>query len=221
MGQKVNPKIFRIGTIRTWNSRWFSDKRYASKLEEDIKMRRFLEKKFKESSVDSVIIDRTAEALEINIYTARPGMIIGKGGASIEELKNHIAKDIIKDKKIKIQVNIKEVAKPGLSARIIAQSIALDLEKRIPHRKTMKKYIEQVGKAGGKGVKICCSGRLGGAEIARRETLGEGKIPLHTLRADIDYARLAAHTTYGAIGIKVWVYKGDVFNNNNENNNSK
>ena len=147
-------------------------------------------------------------------------MIIGKGGSAIEELKKHIAQDIVKDRKLKVQINIKEVAKPGLSAKIVAQSIALDLEKRIPHRKTMKKYIEQVLKAGGKGVKICCSGRLGGAEIARREMLGEGKIPLHTLRADIDYARLAAATTYGAIGIKVWIYKGDIFNNN-ENNNSK
>lgn len=212
MGQKINPRVFRLGTTRTWNSKWFSAQKYAGKLEEDIKIRRSLEKKFKEASVDSVVIDRTAEALEINIYTARPGMIIGRGGSAIEELKTQIAKNILRNPKIKIQINIKEVAKPGLSARIIAQSIALDLEKRIPHRKTMKKYIEQVIKAGGQGVKISCSGRLGGAEIARRETLGEGKIPLHTLRADIDYARLAAATTYGAIGIKVWIYKGDVFN---------
>ncbi|HRY63684.1 MAG TPA: 30S ribosomal protein S3 [Patescibacteria group bacterium] len=219
MGQKVNPKVFRLGTTKTWNSRWFSDKKYAGKLEEDVKIRRFLEKKFKESSVDSVLIDRTADTLEINIFTARPGMIIGKGGAAIDDLKKHIAKNIVTDKKIKIQINIKEVSKPGLSARIVAQNIALDLEKRIPHRKTMKKYIEQVAKAGGQGVKISCAGRLGGAEIARRETLGEGKIPLHTLRADIDYARLAAHTTYGAIGIKVWIYKGDVFNT--DENNSK
>ncbi|NMC51450.1 30S ribosomal protein S3 [Candidatus Kuenenbacteria bacterium] len=217
MGQKVNPKIFRIGTTRTWSSRWFSNKKYSAKLEEDIKIRKFLEKKFKEASVDSVVIDRTADTLEININTSRPGMIIGKGGSSIEDLKNHIAKSIIKDKKIKIQINIKEVSKPGLSARIVAQSVALDLEKRIPHRKTMKKYIEQIMKAGGKGAKISCSGRLGGAEIARRETLGEGKIPLHTFRADIDYARLAAHTTYGAIGIKVWIYKGDVFNTDENN----
>jgi small subunit ribosomal protein S3 len=217
MGQKVNPRVFRIGTTKTWNSKWYAEKNYASQLENDVKIRRFLEKKFKEASVDSVIIDRTADALEINIYTARPGMIIGKGGASIEELKSHIAKSIIKKPKTKIQINIKEVTKPNLSARIIAQSIAIDLEKRIPHRKTMKKYIEQVMKAGGQGVKVLCSGRLGGAEIARRENLGEGKIPLHTLRADIDYARLAAHTTYGAIGIKVWIYKGDVFNTDENN----
>lgn len=217
MGQKVNPRVFRIGTTKTWNSKWYSSKNYAAQLEADVKIRRFLEKKFREASVDSVIIDRTADTLEINIFSARPGMIIGKGGASIEELKNNILKNIIKNKKTKIQINIKEVAKPNLSAKIIAQSIALDLEKRIPHRKTMKKYIEQVRKAGGQGVKILCSGRLGGAEIARRENLGEGKIPLHTLRADIDYARLAAHTTYGAIGIKVWIYKGDVFNTDEHN----
>ncbi len=217
MGQKVNPRVFRIGTTRTWNSKWYSHKNYAAKLENDVKIRKFLEKKFREASVDSVLIDRTADTLEINIFTARPGMIIGKGGASIEELKNHIAKKIIRTNKAKIQINIKEVSKPNLSAKIIAQNIALDLEKRIPHRKTMKKYIEQVMKAGGQGVKITCSGRLGGAEIARRENLAEGKIPLHTLRADIDYARLAAHTTYGAIGIKVWIYKGDVFNTEENN----
>ncbi|KKS41069.1 30S ribosomal protein S3 [Candidatus Kuenenbacteria bacterium RIFCSPLOWO2_12_FULL_42_13] len=215
MGQKVNPKIFRIGITGTWNSKWFSGKNYAAKLEADVKIRKFLESKLKEASIDSVVIDRTADTLEININTARPGVIIGRGGASIEELKNHITKKIVRNKKIKIQINIKEVPKPNLSARIIAQNIALDLEKRIPHRKTMKKYIEQVMKSGGLGVKIHCSGRLGGAEIARRETLAEGKIPLHTLRADIDYARLAAHTTYGAIGIKVWIYKGDVFNTAN------
>jgi small subunit ribosomal protein S3 len=212
MGHKVNPKAFRIGTSVNWNSRWFANgKKYSSRLRDDVVIRKFIETKLKEASLDKVEIDRGADSLEINIYTGRPGVIIGKGGAGIDDLKSHIIKDIVKNKKIKIQINIKEVVKPGLSARIIAQSAAIDIEKRMPFRRVMKKYIEQVMKAGGKGVKIVVSGRLGGADIARREVLAQGKIPLHTIRADIDYARLAARTTYGAIGVKVWICKGEFF----------
>lgn len=216
MGHKVNPKIFRIKTIHAWSSKWFSQKSYITQLKQDVAIRKFLETKLREASLDKIQIDRTPDSIDINIYTARPGVIIGKGGASVDDLKTHIIKKIIKDKKIKTNINIKEVAKPNLSARIIAQNVALDLEKRMPYRRVMKKYIEQVMKAGAQGVKIICAGRLGGVEIARTETLSQGKIPLHTIRADIDYARLAARTTYGAVGVKVWIYKGEVFGKKEE-----
>lgn len=211
MGHKVNPKIFRIKNIHTWNSKWFAGRALASQLKEDVTIRRFVEKKLKEASVDRVTIDRSADSIDVTVHTARPGVIIGKGGAGIDDLKRHIAIKILKYKKIKINLNIKEVNRPNLSARIIAQNVAIDLEKRMPFRRVMKKYIESAMKAGAEGVKISVSGRLGGAEIARREKLVVGRMPLHTIRADIDYARLAAATTYGAIGVKVWVCKGEVF----------
>jgi len=224
MGHKVNPKIFRIGISKTWNSKWFSDTNYIAHLKQDISIRKYVEKKLKEASLDNVIIDRSVGKIEINIYSARPGMIIGKGGAGIESMKKYILQKILKTKKTKVDINIKEVNKPNLSARIIAQNIAIDLEKRMPYRRVMKKYIDQVIKAGGQGVKIVCGGRLGGVEIARSESLSEGKIPLHTIRADIDYSRLVANTTYGVIGVKVWIYKGEYFakkKNDNSNNNKK
>jgi small subunit ribosomal protein S3 len=216
MGHKVNPKIFRIKNIHTWNSKWFAGHSFPSQLREDVTIRRFLEKKLKEASVDRVTIDRSTDSLEITIYTARPGVVIGKGGAGIEDLKKYIAQKILKYKKVKINLNIKEISRPNLSARIIAQNVAIDLEKRMPFRRVMKKYIESSMKAGAEGIKIVVSGRLGGAEIARREKLSEGKIPLHTIRADIDYARLAAFTSFGAIGVKVWICKGEVFKPKND-----
>ncbi len=211
MGHKVNPKIFRIGISRTWNSKWFSRRHYIKHLRQDVVIRKYIETKLKEASLDQVIIDRSNEKIEINIYSARPGIIIGKGGSGIETLKKYIQTNILKNKKIKLDINIKEVAQPNLSAHIVAQNVALDLEKRMPYRRIMKKHIDQVLKAGAKGVKIICAGRLGGVEIARTEMLAEGKIPLHTIRADIDYSRLVAHTTYGVIGVKVWIYKGEYF----------
>ena len=216
MGHKVNPKIFRIGISKTWNSKWFSDTNYISHLKQDITIRKYVETKLKEASLDRVVIDRDVEKIDISIYSARPGMIIGKGGAGIEDMKKYIREKILKTKKIKVEINIKEVNKPNLSARIIAQNIAIDLEKRMPYRRVMKKYIDQVIKAGGQGVKIVCGGRLGGVEIARSESLSEGKIPLHTIRADIDYSRLTASTTYGVIGVKVWIYKGEYFEKKKE-----
>lgn len=211
MAHKVNPKIFRIKTSHSWNSKWFSVKSYIPQLKQDVAIRKYLETKLREASLDKVQIDRSADSIDVNLHTARPGVIIGKGGASVDDLKTHIIKNIVQDKKIKLNINIKEVARPNLSARIVAQNVALDLEKRMPYRRVMKKYIDSVIKDGAQGVKIICAGRLGGVEIARTETLSQGKIPLHTIRADIDYARLAARTTYGAIGIKVWIYKGEVF----------
>ena len=216
MGHKVNPKIFRIKVSKTLNSKWFRDKFYAVSLQTDVVIRKYLESKLREASLEKVIIDRTADTIEITIYTARPGVIIGRGGAGVDELKNHIIKNIIKSKKTKVNINIKEVSKPNLSANIVAINIALDLEKRMPFRRVMKKYIENIIKTGAQGVKIVVSGRLGGAEIARTEKLTAGKIPLNTIRADIDYARTAARTTYGAIGVKVWIYKGEFFGDNHE-----
>lgn len=216
MGHKVNPKIFRIKINKTWNSKWYAKAAYIPRLKQDIAIRKYLETKLRDASLDKVSIDRNADTIEIAIYTARPGVIIGKGGASIDEHKNYIIRKIIKNKKTKVSINIKEIAKPNLSARIVAQNVALDLEKRMPYRRVMKKYIDTVIKAGAQGVKIVVAGRLGGVEIARTEKLTQGKIPLHTIRADIDYARLAAQTTYGAVGVKVWIYKGEVFSNNKE-----
>ncbi|OGG87543.1 30S ribosomal protein S3 [Candidatus Kuenenbacteria bacterium RIFCSPHIGHO2_02_FULL_39_13] len=216
MGHKVNPKVFRLKVNKTWNSKWFRDRLYASSLQTDVAIRKYLEKKLREASLEKVVIDRSVDAIEITIHTARPGMIIGKGGAGTDELKNHIIKDIIKSKKTKININIKEVNDPNLSANIVALNVALDLEKRMPYRRVMKKYIENVVKAGAQGVKIVVAGRLGGVEIARTEKLLKGKIPLSTIRADIDYARTAARTTYGAVGVKVWIYKGEVFGNKSE-----
>ncbi len=220
MGHKVNPKIFRIGISKTWNSKWFAGRDYVARLQQDIAIRKYIERKFKEASLDAVIIDRDADKIEINIYTARPGVIIGRGGSGIDEMKKHIQSEILKNKRIKLEINIKEVNKPNLSARIIAQNVAIDLEKRMPYRRVMKKYIDQVMKSGAQGIKIICAGRLGGVEIARTETLSQGKIPLHTLRADIDYARLGAHTIYGVVGVKVWIYKGEYFERASDNKNT-
>ena len=217
MGQKVNPKIFRIGQTRSWNSVWFANvKNYAGYLKQDILIRKFLSVRLKEGGLDKIEIERAADSIHIAVHTSRPGVVIGKGGAGIDELRNIISRDYIKNKKTKVQIDIKEVAKPNLSANIVAQNVAAELEKRVPYRRAMKRNIEQVIKAGAEGVKVICSGRLGGVDIARRETLTEGKIPLHTIRADVDYSRLAARTTYGAIGVKVWIYRGEVFKKKEE-----
>jgi len=212
MGHKVNPKVFRIGLSENWNSRWFGrGKSYVKNLEQDTSIRRYLVKKLREAGVEKVEIERSPEVINISIFSSKPGIVIGRGGAGIEELKKNINKEFVKNKKIKININIKEVSKPQLSAKIMAINIALELEKRIPYRRAMKRNMEAIMKAGAQGVKVITSGRLGGVEIARRETLAQGKIPLHTLRADIDYAHATAWTTYGAVGVKVWIYKGDKF----------
>jgi small subunit ribosomal protein S3 len=212
MGHKVNPKIFRIGLSTNWNSKWFALGRdYNKKSEEDIKTRRFLMMKFREAGVDHIETERSRDQIRITIFSSRPGVIIGKGGAGIEDAKNYILKKILKNKKANININIKEVDKPQLSAMIMAQNIAMEIEKRTPFRRTMKRTIEGIMKAGAEGVKVVCSGRLDGAEIARREMLSQGKMPLHTLRSDVDYSRTVAQTTYGIIGIKVWIYKGEYF----------
>lgn len=211
MGQKVNPKIFRMGITQNWGSIWYADKNYAQFLEEDIKMRKFILKEFKSSLVEKVIIERSSATLTINVFAVKPGIIIGRSGAGIEEFKKKLVKKFNLEKKA-LNINIKEVERPFLSSCIVMQGVIADLEKRIPFRRAVKQAISKVERAGALGVKIIVSGRLNGVDIARRETFASGKIPLHTMRADIDYCRGIAQTTYGTIGVKVWIYKGEVFN---------
>ncbi|MBU4360767.1 30S ribosomal protein S3 [Patescibacteria group bacterium] len=213
MGHKVNPKIFRIGLSENWSSRWFKHgPLFAKQLEQDTGMRKYLTSKLRECSLESVEIERSPDNINITLHSSKPGIIIGRGGSNIEEIKKYLQQKILKNRKIKMSINIKEVNKPQLSAPIMAQNISLELEKRIPYRRVMKRNIEVIMKAGAQGVKIACAGRLGGVEIARTEKLTQGKIPLHTLRASIDYGTATAKTTYGAIGVKVWIYKGEKFN---------
>lgn len=215
MGQKVHPKIFRIGVIDTWRSKWFSDKDYAERLEQDIRIRRFIMKKLREAGIASVEIVRSGDSIEINIHTSKPGLVIGRGGTGADELKKEIKKKYF-SKKATFSVNIHEVTKPYLDAQLVCQSIIEQLEKRIPFRRVAKRSLDQIMQAGAKGAKIIVGGRLNGAEIARKEKFLQGSVPLHTLRADIDYARGAARTTYGAVGVKVWIYRGEVFSKSQE-----
>ncbi len=210
MGHKINPTSFRIKITDTWKSRWFSRNSFIPQLKEDVQIREYLEKQLKKAGLVRVDIERFNDgAITVIVKTTKPGLLIGKGGAGIEELKKKI-KDKLKIKK-ELKVNIEEVRDINLQAQVIANTIAEQLEKRVAFRKLMKQSLEQVMTAGAKGAKVAIGGRLNGADIARTEHLSLGKIPLHTLRADIDFARSTAFTTYGTIGIKVWIYKGDVF----------
>jgi small subunit ribosomal protein S3 len=222
MGQKVNPKIFRIMVTRGWDSKWFSQKNFRLFLKQDVLIRKFLKAKLKDAGVAKIEIERTAENVNIIIHSTRPGVIIGRSGVGIEELKEAIKKQVFNKAELKIpgklnlNINILEVDRPNLNSQIVLDNIIADLEKRIPFRRIMKQAISRVMRAGAKGVKVIVSGRLNGAEIARREMLTEGRLPLHTLRADIDYSRSAAQTIYGKIGVKVWIYKGEVFEKTNQ-----
>jgi small subunit ribosomal protein S3 len=212
MGQKVNPFVLRIGIIRTWHSRWFArPKDYPRLIEEDYRIRKYIKKNFRHAAIAKVIIERLSERIKIHIYTARPGIIIGRHGADIERLRQDLSK-ILNDKVSfdKEDVKIHEVKAPALDAQLVGENIALQIEKRVAYRRATKRAIEQTMNAGAKGIKVTCSGRLGGAEMSREESYKQGKIPLATLRADIDYALSEALTTYGLIGIKVWIYKGDI-----------
>ncbi|MEK7583868.1 MAG: 30S ribosomal protein S3 [Patescibacteria group bacterium] len=210
MGQKVNPTIFRINMSEQWRSRWFSDKDYAKLLRQDVQIRRYAAKRLRDAGIDRIEIERSRGEIAINIIAAKPGIIIGRGGTGIDELRKEIARKFLGEKTA-LKVNVQEVANPNLSAGAVLQVCISDIEKRIPFRRVMKMNIDKVLKAGAEGVKIIMSGRLNGADIARREMLTHGKIPLHTLRANIDYSRGMAQTTYGAVGIKVWIYKGLYF----------
>lgn len=208
MGQKVHPHGLRVGVIKDWDAKWYADKRnFADNLIEDNTIREFLKKKLYTAGIAKIEIERAAKRVKINIHTAKPGMVIGKGGQSIEELKVELKK-LVNDKFVLI--NIVEVKQPEANAQLMAENIAAQLEKRISFRRAMKQTIQRAMKTGVKGVKTACAGRLGGAEIARTEQYHEGTIPLQTLRADIDYGFAEADTVYGKIGVKVWVYKGEV-----------
>jgi len=206
MGQKVNPYGIRLGINKTWSSRWFSKNEYTKLLHEDLKIKKYVGKKLKNASISKINIERAAKKLRLSIYSSRPGIIIGKKGADIETLKN----DLSKMSNLEVFLDIKEVRKPEVEARLVAENIASQLEKRISFRRAMKKAVQSAMRLGAKGVKVVCSGRLGGAEIARTEKYHEGSVPLHTLRGDIDYATAEAETTYGICGIKVWINKGEI-----------
>lgn len=222
MGKKINPRVFRLRTTTTHMSKWYANKQDFGKfLREDVSIRRELKNKFKDSSVSRIEIKRSSGQMDININTAKPGMIIGKGGAGIEEVKKKLKQKYFGSEKIKININIQEIQKPDLDAEIVVNSINTQLEKRIPFRRVMKRTIDQVKRAGARGVKIVLAGRLNGVEIARTETLVDGSVPAQTLRADIDYARGTAHTIYGTIGVKVWIYKGIVFEKDKAKKNIK
>lgn len=210
MGQKVNPIIFRMGQIHHWTSRWFSQKNFQEFLKQDIQIKRFIKKYLKDAAVVQIEIERPGSTLTVIIYTAKPGMVIGRSGEGIEKLTKEL-KDRFLNDKTSIKITIQEVKNPNASSELILHGVIADLEKRIPFRRVMKQAIARAQKAGVKGVKVSCSGRLNGAEIARRETLNWGSLPLHTIRSDIDYARSTAFTTYGTIGVKVWIYKGEKF----------
>ena len=206
MGQKVNPNGIRLGINRTWSSRWFSKSEYTNLLHQDLKIKKYVEKKLKNASISKINIERAAKKLRLSIFSSRPGIIIGKKGADIESLKN----DLAKMSNLEVFLDIKEVRKPEVEAKLVAENIANQLEKRISFRRAMKKAVQSAIRLGAKGVKVVCSGRLGGAEIARTEKYHEGSVPLHTLRGDIDYATAEAETTYGICGIKVWINKGEI-----------
>jgi len=213
MGQKVNPNILRIGIIRSWNSKWYADKRtYSKLLLQDLEIQKIIEKKLADASISKIEIHRTANRVIVTIHSAKPGLIIGRQGAGIEALKDELEKKFREE----FNLSIKEIQRPMLDARLLADSVAKQIEKRVAYRRAAKMAVDKAMEAGAIGVKVLCSGRLNGVEISRSEFFAKGKIPLHTLRADIDYAMVHAKTTYGTIGVKVWIYRGDIFKKKNE-----
>ncbi len=206
MGQKVNPIGLRLGINRTWDSRWYADGDYAKQLHEDFRIRDFLKKRLSQAGISRVIVERPAKKARITIHSARPGIVIGKKGQDIEVLKNELQKMTGGE----VHLNIVEVRKPELDAQLVADSIAQQLERRVSFRRAMKRSVQSAMRQGAEGIRINCGGRLGGAEIARVEWYREGRVPLHTLRADVDYGTSTAHTTYGACGVKVWIFKGEI-----------
>lgn len=212
MGQKVHPKGFRLGVLEGWESRWFAEKDYVSLLHDDIKVRSFIKKRLHHAGIAKVELERAANKAKVNIYTARPGIVIGKKGAEIEKLKTELAK--LTDREI--YLNIHEVRRPDLDAQLVAENVALQLERRVAFRRAMKESVARAIRMGAQGVKVRCSGRLAGAEIARTEWYREGRVPLHTLRADISYGLAEAKTTYGIIGVKVWIFRGEVLTREEE-----
>lgn len=212
MGTKVNPRVFRLATVNGSDAKWFArGLKFKQFLKDDVCIREFLLKKLKEASVDHIEMERTNQNVTIHIFTAKPGVIIGRQGAGVEDLKKQIKNTFYRGRRVALTVNVTEVTRPSLSSAIVAEQIASEIEKRMPFRRTMKQAIERVMKGGALGVRVKLGGRLNGAEISRCEALSAGKIPLQTLRADINFYRATARTIYGAIGVKVWIYRGDVF----------
>ena len=206
MGQKVNPIGLRLGINRTWDSRWYADDEYAAMLHEDLKIRAYLKDRLSQAGVSRIVIERPAKKARITIHTARPGVVIGKKGADIERLRKELAKMTSSD----VHLNIVEIRKPEIDAQLVAENIAQQLERRIGFRRAMKRAVQSAMRLGAEGIRINCAGRLGGAEIARTEWYREGRVPLHTLRAEVDYGLTTAKTTYGTCGVKVWVFKGEI-----------
>lgn len=209
MGQKINPTGMRVGIIRDWDAKWYANKKdYATALHEDLKLRKYIETKLADASVSRIEIERTANRVNISIHTAKPGMVIGKGGSEVDALRNELSKLVAKGERV--HINIIEIKKPDLDAHLVGSQIASDLERRVAFRRAMRGAIQRAMRAGAKGIKTQVSGRINGADIARVEQYTEGTVPLHTLRADIDYSWDEATTTYGQLGVKTWIYRGDV-----------
>ena len=206
MGQKVNPISLRLGINRGWDSVWFDEKNFSDRINEDILIRRYIENRFSRASLAKIIINRKPSKTLVTISTARPGLVIGKGGSEVELVKKALKKLL----GYKVQVNVDEIKRPGLIAQLVGQNIAQQLEKKVNYRRSVKKSIQTSMSMGAEGIRVCVSGRLNGAEIARSETFRDGRVPLHTLRADIDYALVEANTTYGIIGVKAWIFKGEI-----------
>jgi len=206
LGQKVNPLGFRLGVIKSWDSQWFAGKNYAAFIEDDYKIRQFLKNKLYHAGISKIEIERWAKRIRLRIYAARPGIVIGKKGSEIEQLKKELEKMVPQE----VVIDIQEVRKPEVDAQLVAENVALQIVRRVAFRRAMKRGVSSAMRFGAQGIKVCCSGRLGGAEMARTEWYKEGRIPLHTLRADIDYGFTAARTTYGIIGVKVWIFHGEI-----------
>ena len=206
MGQKVSPIGLRLGVNRTWDSRWFADENYADLLHEDLKIRKFLQKRLQQAGVSRIVIERPAKKARVTIHTARPGVVIGKKGADIEKIRQELAKLTNND----VHLNIVEIRKPEIDAKLVAEGIAQQLERRVSTRRAMNRAVQSAIRLGAQGIRINCGGRLGGAEIARTVWYREGRVPLHTLRAHVDFGAATAKTTYGVCGVKVWIYKGDI-----------
>lgn len=212
MGQKVHPKGFRLGVLESWESRWFAEKEYADLLHEDLRLRSFIKKRLYHAGLSKIEIERAANKAKINIYTSRPGIVIGKKGAEIDKLKSELSGLTERE----VYLNIHEVRRPDLDGQLVAENVALQLERRVAFRRAMKESVARAIRMGAQGVKVRCSGRLAGAEIARTEWYREGRVPLHTLRADISYGTAEAKTTYGIIGVKVWIFRGEVLTHEEE-----
>jgi len=206
LGQKTNPRGLRLGIIRTWDSNWFDEKEFSKRLSEDLMLRRYVHNRLQKASISKVEIERSPKQIALTISTARPGIVIGKKGAEVDKLREELQRITGKD----VQLNISEIKRPELDAALVAENVASQLEGKVSFRRAMKKAIMSSMRMGAEGIRICCSGRLGGAEMARREQYKEGRIPLHTLRADIDFARAVSKTAYGIIGVKVWICKGEI-----------